>query len=129
MGVHQCRQSEDPRHADRCACGKPIAKPRRRNLEFERDITQHAARGVADPAALIQHAEVRAGGALARQYVSDPMTIAVDRDHIREAREELPDARNRIVWWLEDHLEDDSASKKIEALRLICVAYELLKED
>jgi hypothetical protein len=101
---------------------------RRRNIEFERDITHHAAKGVADPTALIEHAETRAK-TLSGEYVSDFMQVASDRNRPRDVTEELADARNHLVWWLEDNLETDGCERKLWALRHICLAYELLRED
>lgn len=98
---------------------------RHRNLAFERDVTHEAARGYVDPAALIAHAETRAL-ALSGEYVPDPMLVRIDRDRPRDVREELVDARNHLVWWLEDNLEHPTAAQKLYALRLICLAHNVL---
>jgi hypothetical protein len=98
---------------------------RRRNLEFERDVTHLCAKGVCDPADLIEHAESRAMR-LSGEYVTDPMLVTMTRDRPFEAREELTDARNHLVWWLEDHLDDPEVDRKQDALRLIILAYQLL---
>lgn len=104
---------------------------RRRNLQLERDITEHAAR-IAGVSAdeLMQHAEGRAWR-LSGEYVHDPMLVRIDVDQPRETREELADARNRLVWWLEDN-PDHPAAHRYSTLVLpaICVAYAgLLDED
>jgi hypothetical protein len=101
---------------------------RLRNLEFERDITQHCAKGVCDPSDLIEHAESRAQR-LSGEYVTDPMLVARHRDRPLDVREELADARNHLVWWLEDHLDDPTLNHKQEALRLIILAYQLLGDE
>lgn len=78
-----------------------------RDPRFERELTAHAARmyGVAD-ADLSDFAQQRAdthGGP----------TVNLDRDFGREALEELADARNYSVWWLQQsylvHHRDQAA--------------------
>lgn len=102
---------------------------RRRNLKFERDITHHCARGVADPSELIEHAEARAGGRLSGEYVTDPMLVATDRDRSHDVLEELADARNHLVWWLEHNLDEPTVRYKQAALRHIILAYQQLGES
>lgn len=103
-----------------------MSPTRRRNIQFERDITHHCARGVVDPAELIEHAEARAGGHLSSEYVTDPMLVRTDVDEIHDASEELADARNRLVWWLEHNLNDPTVHFKQNALRHIILAYQQL---
>jgi hypothetical protein len=98
---------------------------RPRNLQFERDVTEQAARGYVDPRSLICHAETRARS-LCGEYVTNPMLVLQGRDRILDVREELVDARNHIVWWLEDNLDDPTAAQKLHALQLICIAYAAL---
>ena len=100
-----------------------------RDITLERDLTKHAARGLADPSPLITHAETRAGSHLSAEYVPDPMLIAADRDRIREVREELADARNHLVWWLIANVDHDLAPQRLGALQAICLAYQRLAED
>lgn len=100
---------------------------RQRNLAFERDITHHAARGLVDPNPLIAFAEARARG-LSGEYVPDPMLIAPGRDRARDVREEIADARNHLVWWLEENLEHPTAPRKLRVLQLLCVAYTELQD-
>lgn len=132
IGGAPCEEAANPRRAGHCfRCDGPVApkpEPRPRNLELEREIIRHAARGLCDPSRLIQHAEARTGGSLACQYVADPMTVA-PRDHLREAREELPDAAIRLAWWLEENPGHDAAERVLDSLRSICVAYDRLTEE
>ena len=101
-----------------------------RSLEFERGVTEQAARGAVDPSRLIAHAENRAGGALAGAYVRDPRLVAVGRDRRREVREELADARNHLLWDSQTHLEDEQrCHENLIALRFIALAYDRLMEE
>ena len=103
-------------------------EPLYRSMEFERGVTEQAAKGVVDPSGLIEHAEIRARS-LSGEYVSDPMLIAAGRDRRRDVREELADARNHLLWDTQAHLEDeDRAHENLIALRHICLAYSLLEE-
>ena len=104
-------------------------EPLIRSLEFERGVTQQAAKGVVDPSRLIEHAEIRAR-TLSGEYVCDPMHIAVGRDRRRDVREELADARNHLLWDMQAHLEDEDRSERsLLALRHIAYAYTLLEEE
>lgn len=105
-----------------------MSPTRRRNIDFERDVTHLCAKGVCDPSELIEHAESRAQR-LSGEYVSDPMLVTMTRDRPFEAREELVDSRNHLVWWLEDHLDDPTVGRKQDALRLIILAYQLLGDE
>jgi hypothetical protein len=111
-----------PRRRGRCR-----VSARTRNLILEREITEHAARGLADPEALIRHAETRAAR-LCGEYVTDAMLVATDRNRLREVREELADARNHLVWWLEDHAEHPDLPAAMRALGRVVVAYTELAE-
>lgn len=97
-------------------------------LEVEREATEEAARGVADPTALIQHSETRAK-VLSGEYVDDPMLIKPGKDRPREVREELSDARNHLVFHFQEHPEDERNHRYLLALRYIALAYqEMLAE-
>lgn len=101
---------------------------RPRNMEYEREATREAARGVVDPTPLIEFSEVRACR-LSGEYVTDPMLVAQGRDRRRDAREELSDCRNHLVWWLEENHGDDRAHDAFLALRHVALAYDLLWRD
>jgi hypothetical protein len=99
----------------------------RRVLDFERRWTNDAAATVTavPPARLIAFAEARAGDAPVRDIDS--------RDFGRELREELADARNYAVWWLEQiglaeivdtNLAADISRAIAEALAATAVAFE-----
>lgn len=101
----------------------------RRSLEFERGVTEQAARGAVDPSRLIQHAEQRiqlhSGG-----YTRDPMRVAPGRDLLRDAREELADARNYVLWAMQERLEDeDLCHELLIGLRFIALAYDRFARD
>ncbi|MGH2866199.1 MAG: hypothetical protein ACRDNK_01340 [Solirubrobacteraceae bacterium] len=101
---------------------------RERNLLTEQDITRHAAQGVADPSGLIRHAEARARS-LSGEYVHRPELVQQGRDRILDAKEELADCRNHLVWWLEDHMEESRERRHaLVALRHIVLAYSLLED-
>jgi hypothetical protein len=100
-----------------------------RSLEFERGVTQQAAKGYVDPSNLIRHAESRAER-LSGEYVADHMHVAPGRDRRRDVREELADARNHLLWDSQAHLEDEErATSNLRALTLICMAYKELEEE
>lgn len=102
---------------------------RYRSLEFERGVTEQAARGHVDPSSLIEYAERRAR-TLSSEYVSDPMHIAPGRNRRKDAREELADCRNHLLWDSQAHLDDEEhAASNLRALRLICMAYHELEEE
>lgn len=102
---------------------------RRRSLAYEREATREAARGLADPTSIIHHAESRSLR-LSSEYVTDPMLVSITRDRVDDVREELADARNHLVWWLEEHHADHPlAPQRLEALGLIVLAYEKLADE
>ena len=101
---------------------------RPRNLDLEREITHQACRGFADPTALIVHAETRALR-LSGEYVDDAMLVRSDRDRPTDVREELADARNHLVWWIEDNTDHPTIDAKLGALRFIGLAYQALQDD
>lgn len=103
-----------------------LSTSRPRNVELEREFTREAARGVCDPSALIQYAEARAGQR--REYGQTTLVLG-GRDLLQEARAELADGRNYLVWWLEDHVGDDQAPDVLIALRFLALAYDRLLED
>jgi len=98
---------------------------RPRNINYEREATREAARGVCDPSPLIEFSEARAS-CLSGEYVTDPMLVAQGRDRVRDAKEELSDCRNHLVWWLEENHGDEKAHDAFFALRHILLAYDLL---
>ena len=103
--------------------------PLYRSLEFERGVTQQAARGAVDPSRLISHAEQRINAASA-SYTRDPMQVAPGRDLMRDVREELADARNYALWAMQQNLEDeDFCHEALIGLRFIALAYERFSRD
>lgn len=127
-----CIPSLNPRHNDCCRCSHSLASTvsarpatRPRDLERERLITREASSAFIDPSALIYHAERRAQ-VLCGEYVDDPLLVRTDRDRLRDVREELEDARNHLVWHLEDHPDDGRATDLLEALRGIVWVYQKL---
>lgn len=97
---------------------------RRRNLTVEREITQTACEGHngVDPEPLIAYSEVRAA-VLSGGYVNHPLEVLTGRDRSRDVREELADARNHLVWHIEDYPGHPDRPRWMTALRLICEAY------
>lgn len=130
---HVCRPSANPRRSGWCDCGErlPDAPTRRRNLDFERDFTKHAAKGVADATVLVEHSENRAAS-LSGDYVSDPMLVQGGKDLAREIREEIADARIYACWLGEDLQaadDDEGAHRAMMALRHLVLAYNLLLDE
>lgn len=95
---------------------------RYRDLQGERDLIEHAARGVVDPDRLIDHARCRSMS-LSGEYVPHPMLVRTDVDAPRDVREELADAINRIVWWLQDHPDHPHAPRRLQSLKALVVEY------
>ena len=127
-----CIQSNDPRKSSCCRCGSKIASTdsarpatRPRDLERERLITREASSPYVDPTAFIYYAEKRSQ-TLSDEYVDDPMFVRTDRDRLEDVREELLDARNHLVWWLEDHTDDYRVADALDALRGIVAIYQTL---
>lgn len=127
---HTCRESLNPRHRGHCDCGAPLpqAPTMQRDVQLERDIIEHAARGVMNPDVLIERAQFRASR-LSGEYVVDPMLIALDRDRPREVAEELEDGVNHLVWWLQAHPDHPLAPQRMGALTNMLAAYSLLALD
>lgn len=108
----------------------PVDEPRRnggppRDIGFERRWTALAAASVhADGARLSDFAEARAG--------RGPVRDLAMRQFAREVLEELADARNYLVWWVEQVIaagEHDELSGEIteaigQALAAVALAYE-----
>ena len=93
-----------------------------RNIPLERGTTRLAAKGVADPEPIIEHAETRAHNQ-SGEYVADPGKV----------RAELADARNYLVWWLTELActgqGDSPAGVDMQrALRHVIIAYQLLSD-
>lgn len=110
-------------------CGKPLPPTtRRRNVAFEREVTEHAAHGAVDPKVLIRRSERRAAS-LSGEYVKDSMDVALGRDRLLDTREELEDARNHLVWWLEENPEHEKTHDALIALRFFALGYDRLLED
>ena len=102
-----------------------------RNIPLERGTTRLAAKGVADPDPIIEHAETRAHNQ-SGEYVADPGKVA-PKDWLREIRAELADARNYLVWWLTELActgqGDSPAGVDMQrALRHVIIAYQLLSD-
>lgn len=112
-------------------CGRLISPgetPMRRIPSVEAEYLRHAAKGVCDPEPLIEHAQARAMRQ-SSEYVRDPLTIRAGVDWLAEARSELADSPNYLVWWLQhrDPDEEEEALRVWEALRLVVAAYDLLR--
>jgi len=97
---------------------------------LERAATEEAARGACDPTQLIGHAEVRALK-LSGEYVPDFMLIRPGRDRLLDAREEAADARNHLVFWLQENndFEDERRDDVMIALRFFALAYDRLTQE
>jgi len=98
---HVCCESENPRKAGYCDCGKelPPETGPRRDPQFECEITRYLLSGInVDPEPLNVFAGRRADIAK-RDYGRDFPDLS--RDLAKEACEELADARNYAVWWLD----------------------------
>lgn len=130
MVGHECVSYPDEKRKGFCVrCGRAIVPVgQRRDLTFEREATESAARGACFVEPLIAHAEIRAGGHLSSEYVSDPGLIRPGRDRLLDAKEEFADARNHLVFWLQEHIEDDRAHV-LTALRYTALAYDSLLGD
>lgn len=128
-----CVESVNPRYEGRCfRCGHhmpPKPEPVRRNLDLEHEMIQEACRGLVDPSDLIEHAEFRSV-TLSAEYVDDPLEIQPGRNRVRDAREELEDCVNHLVFHRQEEAwESEWAQNVMVALGLVAQAYELLKED
>lgn len=133
---HLFGQSSNPRNTGCIKCGRVSdlhpeqeQTTRRRVLESEREITREAGRGIVDSSALIEFSETRAGGALSNSYVDDPGLVNLGRDRLRDTREELSDARNHVVWHIQENPGTEKSHDALEALRHILLAYDLLIRD
>lgn len=108
----------------------------RRDLEFEREITRQAAKGLVDPERLIVHSETRCIE-LSGEYTPDPMQMAPDRDFLRDALEECADLKSYLVFWLQTHVNDRGQDGDVDerrrnvflALRHTTLLYDLLSEN
>lgn len=125
---HICRESEDPRHANRCACGayldlpdgSPVVLSRPRNLDFERQAINHVAKGLADPEPLWNHMMARSS----RTSYTPQDRVRVGIDWLREGKNELPDCVNYWTWWLEENLEHPDREHLERALQYVVLAYD-----
>jgi hypothetical protein len=54
------------------------------------------------------------------------MLVKVGRDKRRDAKEELADCRNYLVWWLEENMGDDDAPGVLLSLTHVLLAYDAL---
>jgi hypothetical protein len=100
--------------------------PPARDISFERRWTALAASTVhADGARLSDFAEARAG--------TEPVRDQATRNFAREVLEELADARNYLVWWIEqivagggreDELSGEITEQLGQALAATASAYE-----
>ena len=132
--AHEFWPSNNPRLNGKCACGhareehpQPTADTCRRNIDFEREITREAARGVVDPTPLIEFSEARCNR-LSGEYVSDPSRRRANID-LRESREEAADLRWYLACWLEDNPEHEKRQDIFLALRHLTLLYDLLLDD
>lgn len=111
---------------------------RQRRVALERELTKTAARLASvdsyietgrfcDPTALIEHAETRAHD-LSSEYTPDPLLVREDRDRPHDVREELADGRNHLVWWLEANPDHPLYPKRLLALGVMTLAYELMQD-
>lgn len=130
LGQHECRQTENPRQPGFCACGKrlPPERPttRRRDLGFEKNANEDAAKGVCDYEYLFHHAQNRALR-LSGEYVGDPMMVRLDRDRPRDVMEELADGVNHGVWWAQDNLDHPNRYLMEAAIRFMHAAYDCVR--
>lgn len=105
--------------------GPPGPPTRRRNVLGEAQRIREAARGIAESEPLIAFTQMRAQR-LSGEYVGDPMEVRMDRDRIRDQKEEAADAVNHGNWWLDDHLDHPDVLLVFEAMRCFVRAYDLL---
>ena len=91
---------------------------RPRNTRFERMVTRMAASIKVD--SLNRMAEARADK-------FGPLRPKPCRDLRREVMEELADARNYLVWWIQEETNDEARMRAATALRGVCEAWEALQ--
>ena len=105
------------------------SEPLLRSLEFERGVTYQACKGVCDPSRLLEHAQTRSQ-TLSGEYVTDPMFIATGKDRRREAREELADCLNHLLFDSLEHIEDEERTyENLVAIRGIAAVYQRLEVE
>lgn len=128
--AHKCRQSHDPRNAGHCACGRKLERLER-DPEWERDLLRHVATGLnADVGALILFARKRAEIGERNYGEAFP---APNRDLMLEAKEELGDGTNYIMWKLDrirrglDEAEEWRVPGLQIALRHVALAFEEIR--
>lgn len=128
--VATCQHLEaaNPRLKGFCVrCGRKIPEPIRRDREWEAQATREMTRGLAlDPEPLIAFATRRADSAQ-QEYGCDFPNL--DRDLGLETADELADARNYVVWWLDAIRRDlaeggDRVVHLQRALRHIALAFD-----
>lgn len=110
-------------------CGRLLPPPptRLRDVVNERDLVEHACRGVVDPEALITHAQTRAQNQ-SGEYVNHPGLVRTDVNRAREAREELADCVNYLVWELQDTEDESTRTSRLRAIQALAVAYNELAD-
>jgi hypothetical protein len=77
-----------------------------RLLSLEQEFTETACRGICNPTGLLTHAQTRSR-ALCGEYVADPMEILSGLNRPQEAREELADCLNHMLFDMQTHLGDE----------------------
>jgi hypothetical protein len=92
-------------------------------VNAERALTRAVCRGLAlDTDPLIEYAERRAR-ILSGEYVSNPELVLLGEDRRQHVREELADARNHGIWWLQDNPDHPDQVEVRAGLRFVCLAY------
>lgn len=130
--MHACRQSENPRHTGRCACGQQLPEPantlRRRHPEIEAQIVREAAlKAGVNGEPFLEHMQTRslAGGT---EYVDDPMMLRDGVNWTREGSEEASDGGNNCVWDLIVSPDAPGADCVFMALQAFAMAHHYLRE-
>lgn len=120
--MHTCSESRNPRNAGWCDCGHklPVPESRERNQQLERELVEYAAKGITDPQHFLLHMQTRSGFST---------TVRVGVDWLQEAREELADLGNYLVWWLQERPDHPEVERKLTALARAAEAYGLLDEE
>lgn len=131
VGHAECREHPNHRYKDgRCwHCHRdltPTPSPRR-NPILERQVVEHACRGVLHEPGVLEHAQTRSN-ALCGQYVSDPMEIKPDLNRDLEGREEAADGVNHVLFQLQSHLDAPGDDHRLNAIRYFALAWEELRK-
>lgn len=98
-----------------------------RDIEYERALTHEACLTVVDPTDLIELSEARAHR-LSGQYVDDSSRIRLGMNRPREAREEILDCRNHLLYHMQEReLNADEYHDCMLALRHMGILFDVLK--